>query len=155
MSQLRQKRLSTLEVVSKAQNKFTFEDEDPGDPEADLDDSFDNLDPEAADSEDPDEFTKLGNDVEKSEIENFNFTIKTNFKLPQGDPGKAKFQSNSADCFTTLEVGNVIGLSDSNSLQGQAQFTHFITHRSPTGSVSATSAKSRARQSPILLLYAF
>ena len=39
-----------------------------------------------------DDGAKLGNDVEKSEIENFNFTIKTNFKLPQGDPGEAKFQ---------------------------------------------------------------
>ena len=58
--------------LPEAQKKLTFEKEDPGD--------------SAADSEDPDEFTKLGN-VGKSEIENFNVTIETNFKLPQGDPG--------------------------------------------------------------------
>ena len=71
-----QDRLSTLEIkdvmgLPEAQKKLTFAKEDPGDHEADLDDSFTDS---AADSEDPDEFT------EKSEIEKFNITIKTNFK---------------------------------------------------------------------------
>ena len=55
--------LSTLEIkdvmgLPEAQKKLTFEKEDPGDPKADLDYSFT---ASAADSEDPDEFTKLGN----------------------------------------------------------------------------------------------
>ena len=54
-------------------------------------------------SEDPYEFTKLGN-VGKSKIENVNVKIETNFKLPQGDPGEAKFQSTSADCLTNISA---------------------------------------------------
>ena len=86
--------------LPEAQKKLTFKKEDPGDPEADMDDSFTDS---AADSEDPDEFTKLGNGG-KSEIEHFNVTIETNFKLPQGDPGEAKFQSTSADCLTNISA---------------------------------------------------
>ena len=68
--------------VFEAQKKLTFEKEDHGGPEAGLD----------------------GVDQEKSEIEHFNVTIKTYLKLPQVDPGKAKFQSNSADCFTNISA---------------------------------------------------
>ena len=119
-------------TISEAQNKLTFEKEEPGDPEADLD--TDNLDqgdtkpekekhsltqkslksnvPHQKVEEDtfviftdydlktsdngktPDNresWIRLGNDVEKSEIENFNVTMKANVKLPQGYPGEAKF----------------------------------------------------------------
>ena len=76
-----QDRLSALEIkdvmgLQEAQKKLTFEKEDPGDPKSDLDDSFTDsasqengsLDPEAADSADLDEFTKLGNVGNKFQI---------------------------------------------------------------------------------------
>ena len=89
-----QDRLSTLEIkdvmgLLEAQKKLTFEKEDPGDPKADLDD----IDLEAVDSE----FT------EKSEIENINVTIKTNFKLPQVEENDSASQENK-ECNQRLET---------------------------------------------------